>query len=146
MTDDLRLTVVSDPTTEFPHNQNNSFKVRLPRPLTLPDGPWAMSLWSLSVPDDAVEQKLGQDTDFMCMFGGHTALLWNIQNGKYSSTTSTSWIYHAMTLREVFTYKRKSGVDLWKRVHHLILAKQTALLQSKATFHPSIPNWRVTQP
>ena len=148
MTDDLRLTVVSDPTTEFPHNQNNSFKVRLPRPLTLPDGPWAMSLWSLSVPDDAVEQKLGRDKDFLCMFGGHIAILTNPQNGKYSSATTNTWIYHTLTLREVFTSETrpKSGVDLWKRVHHLVLTKQTSLLQSKANVSRLIPNWRVQQP
>ena len=73
--DDLRLTVVSDPTQEFPHNQNNRFKVRLPGRLVLPEGPWAMSLWSLSVPDEAVEQTLGQGSDYVSIFGCHAKIV-----------------------------------------------------------------------
>ena len=146
MTDDLRLTVVSDETAEFSNNKNNSFKVRLPRPLTLPNGPWATSLWTLSVPDDAVEQKLGKGTDFFCTFGGHLAQMWNVKNGKYSSITARSWSYHIMYVQDVFTSRPKSGVDLWKRVHQLILETQTTKLQEKMNFHPSIQNWRVQQP
>ena len=109
MTDDVRLTVVSDPTMEFPHNQNNRFKVQLPRPLTLPEGPWAMSLWSVSVPDEAMNQSLGQDTDYLCLFGGIKATL---------------------RLQEVFMTKPKTGVDLWHRAHQMILEKQTQGLQA----------------
>ena len=46
-----RLTLVSDPTNEFPNNANNSFKVRLPERLTLPGEGWHASLMSLTVPD-----------------------------------------------------------------------------------------------
>ena len=46
-----RLTLVSDPTNEFPNNANNSFKVRLPERLTLPGSGWHASLMSLTVPD-----------------------------------------------------------------------------------------------
>ena len=140
MTDDLRLTVVSDEMSEFPNNKNNSFKVRLPRPLTLPNGSWAMSLWTLSVPDDAVEQKLGNGDDFFCTFGGHQALVWNKRNGKYS-TSSSRWGYHVMYVKEAFASKPKTGVDLWKRVHEIIQKKQSSMLQT--TF---IRDWRVQQP
>ena len=46
-----RLTLISDPTDEFPKNANNSFKVRLPERLSLPGEGWHASLMSLTVPD-----------------------------------------------------------------------------------------------
>ena len=46
-----RLTLISDPTNEFPNNANNSFKVRLPERLTLRDEGWHAPLMSLTVPD-----------------------------------------------------------------------------------------------
>ena len=36
MSEIRRLTLISDPTDEFPKNANNSFKVRLPERLILP--------------------------------------------------------------------------------------------------------------
>ena len=46
-----RLTLISDPTNEFPNNANNSFKVRLPERISLPGEGWHASLMSLTVPD-----------------------------------------------------------------------------------------------
>ena len=40
MSDIQRLTLISDPTNKFPKNANNSFKVRLPERLSLPDDRW----------------------------------------------------------------------------------------------------------
>ena len=51
MTEIKRLTLISDPTDEFPNNANNSFKVRLPERLSLPGEGWHASLMSLTVPD-----------------------------------------------------------------------------------------------
>ena len=51
MSEIKRLTLVSDPTNEFPNNANNSFKVRLPERLVLPGTGWHASLMSLTVPD-----------------------------------------------------------------------------------------------
>ena len=36
---------------EFPHNQPNGFKNRLPHPLRLTDGNWEVGLSSISIPD-----------------------------------------------------------------------------------------------
>ena len=52
MSEIKRLTLISDPTDEFPKNTNNSFKVRLPEPLSLPGEGWYASLMSLTVPDE----------------------------------------------------------------------------------------------
>ena len=46
-----RLTLISDPTDEFPNNSNNSFKVRLPERLSLPGEGWHAALMTLTVPD-----------------------------------------------------------------------------------------------
>ena len=51
MSEIKRLTLLSDPTDEFPNNANNSFKVRLPERLSLPGEGWHASLLSLTVPD-----------------------------------------------------------------------------------------------
>ena len=51
MSEIKRLTLISDPTDEFPNNANNSFKVRLPERLNLPGAGWHASLMSLTVPD-----------------------------------------------------------------------------------------------
>ena len=51
MSEIKRLTLISDPTDEFPNNANNSFKVRLPERLSLPGESWHASLLSLTVPD-----------------------------------------------------------------------------------------------
>ena len=51
MSEIKRLTLISDPTDEFPNNANNSFKVRLPERLTLPGEGWHATLLSLTVPD-----------------------------------------------------------------------------------------------
>ena len=51
MSEIKRLTLISDPTDEFPKNTNNSFKVRLPERLNLPGAGWHASLMSLTVPD-----------------------------------------------------------------------------------------------
>lgn len=50
--EEFRITLISDPTKEFPDNQNNKFKVRLPSLIDLPGDTWKASLWSLSVPDE----------------------------------------------------------------------------------------------
>ena len=140
--EDLRLTTVSDATQEFPHNRNNHFKVRLPRPLTLSEEPWAMSLWSLSVPDGAVEQPLGKDTEFVCLFAGIKARLWNVKKGKYRSHTVNTWITHVARLGEIFKTHPKTGVEMWQRVHQIMLEQQTHDLQTDR----AMSSWRVQQP
>ena len=39
---------------EFPQNQANSFKIRLPHPLHLPGGQWQVGLSAISLPDTRV--------------------------------------------------------------------------------------------
>ena len=46
-----RLTLISDPTDEFPQNNNNSFKVRIPDGLRLEGKGWYVALLSLTLPN-----------------------------------------------------------------------------------------------
>ena len=39
---------------EFPHNQANNFKIRLPKPLQLSGGGWQVGLSAISLPDTGV--------------------------------------------------------------------------------------------
>ena len=110
-----RLTVTSKPTLEFPQNQNNQFKVRLPDPLVLPDGPWALSLWSLSVPDGAVDKSLGPDDDLFFNATGQIMQLGVIRSGKYRASLNSQWIQIDVRMRELYATHPSTGVDFWKR-------------------------------
>ena len=130
--EDLRLTVVSDATLEFPNNRNNHFKVRLPRPLALPDGPWAMSLWSLSVPDETVDQKVCQVCNYVVRVFDVVARLSNVQDGKYTviEGTNNKWISHDMKINQVLETRPKTGVEFWQRVVQFIEEKTKEDLQT----------------
>ena len=140
--EDLRLTVVSDATLEFPNNRNNHFKVRLPRPLDLSEEPWAMSLWSMSVPDGAVEQPLGKDYDFVVQCVGDLARIWNFKNGKYRSHLLNGYVAEAWRMKQVVETRPKTGVEFWQRVHHLLMDEQTKDMAADR----AMSNWRVQQP
>ena len=58
MSEIKRLTLISDPTDEFPNNANNSFKVRLPERLSLPGTGWHAALMSLTVPDQGLSNAV----------------------------------------------------------------------------------------
>ena len=118
--EELRLTVVSDATLEFPNNRNNHFKVRLPRPLDLSEEPWSMSLWSLSVPDEAVEQTLGQGSDYAIRFTDVMPRLFNVQGGKYTTIKISGWFRENFKLSEVMAVRPKTGVEFWRRVEQVM--------------------------
>ena len=91
-----------------------------------------MSLWSLSVPDEAVAQKLGQGTDTVCLWSDVLPRLSNVQGGKYTAIEEEdTWIAHSMTLTEVMATKPKTGVEFWTRVHHRIQDIRNRKLQTE---------------
>ena len=101
-----------------------------------------MSLWSLSVPDGAVEQPLGKGTDLMAVFTGTKARIWNYKNGKYRSHTVNTWVSYVLRLKEAFETHPKTGVELWHRVHQVMMEQQTTQLGADR----AVSNWRVQQP
>lgn len=55
---EFRITLISDPTEEFPKNQNNSFKVRLPTLFHLPGQIWKASVRGFSVSDQGQSSQI----------------------------------------------------------------------------------------
>ena len=126
-----RITLISDPTQEFPNNTNVKFKVRLPKPLPL-EGAWEASLWSLSVPDDHLPNKtLFADIDSVIVdfkFTMYRLGAYSSANKKYESITlipKTS----TFRIRDVLndTTPAQTGVEFWK--HCLRQMEETVIEQ-----------------
>ena len=91
-----------------------------------------MSVWSLSVPDEAVEQTLGQGTDIVCTVAYVLPRLSNVQGGKYTAIEGDhAWIVHRATLTEVMATKPKTGVQFWTRALQRIQELRTHKLRTE---------------
>ena len=129
----FRVTLISDPTNEYPQNQNNNFKVRLPEPLVLEDHNWQASLWSVSVPDAGHSSSvIDNDKD--------TKLLNYLYTLTKRHTVSSNWFVcfeskdKAVTLKDVMSssYAVLSGQQLWQNiVTHM---EQTMMEDVKSSF------------
>ena len=148
-----RLTFISDPTNEFPNNANNKIKVRLPIPLHL-EGQWEASLWSLSVPDQQLQNKtLFQDTSQVILdfkFTLYKLSAYSSSDKKYKSITK---IPRTSTLKveEVMndTTPAQTGVEFWQNCVRMIeetIFLETMVAQNDNTAHPvAIPEaWKPT--
>ena len=148
-----RLTFISDPTNEFPHNANNKFKIRLPIPLRL-EGQWDASLWSLSVPDDPLPNKtlfadpVATILDFrftMYRLSGYSSAHKQYQSITLIPKTST------LRLDEVMNdaTPAQTGVEFWQNCVRQIdetVIKELLEAQNDNTVLPvAIPNaWKPT--
>ena len=101
-----------------------------------------MSLWSLSVPDGAVEQPFGKSNDITAAFVGQLARLWNVRNGKYRSHLVNGEVVLIERMSQVFETSPKTGVAFWQRVHQLLMEEQTKDMAADR----AKSNWRVQQP
>ena len=113
-----RITFISDPTQEFPNNTNQKFKVRLPIPLQL-EGEWEASLWSLSVPDRELENKIRfQDTSQVILDFKFTIYRlggWSSSAKKYTSVNTKS-VNETLTVKDVMNESTpaQTGVEFWQ--------------------------------
>ena len=113
-----RFTFISDPTAEFPNNTNQKFKVRLPLPLRL-EGQWDASLWSLSVPDQELQNKtLFQDTSQVILdfkFTIYRLSGWSNAQKKYQ-TLVTVPKNETLTVKDVMNESTpaQTGVEFWQ--------------------------------
>ena len=110
-----RLTLISDPTDEFPHNKNNSFKVRIPDRLRLEGTGWYVALLSLTLPN--------RDSNSVPFATGHLTavarMAWQILHFRGPSNKPLDFI----TRYEVTTgilgkqvSNATSGVSFWNNV------------------------------
>ena len=113
-----RLTLISDPTDEFPKNANNSFKIRLPERLSLAGDQWYATLMSLTVPDQGQNNGvIATDLHTIVIQFTMTILTGKNVNGAYRWVGFKTKEYH-VKLEEIMSAKQPvtSGNLFWKRV------------------------------
>ena len=122
-----RLTLISDPTNEFPKNVNNSFKVRLPERLNLPGEGWHTSLMSLTVPDKGQSNAvIATDPHTKVLKFKMTYVVRKFQSGTYRRV-ETKTVDCALELEEIMNANQgvTTGSMFWKRamqeVHNKIM-------------------------
>ena len=117
MSDIQRLTLISDPTNEFPKNANNSFKVRLPERLSLPGDGWHATLLSLTVPDQGQSNAvIATDPHTKVVTFSVTYLTRKYVLGEYRRVSFQTKEY-TVELEDIMSAKHPvtSGNLFWKR-------------------------------
>ena len=113
-----RLTLISDPTDEFPKNANNSFKVRLPERLKLPGEGWHAMLFSMSVPDQGQSNAvIATDPHTIVIQFNITFMTRKFSRGAYRQVSFQTKECH-VKLDEIMSSKQPvtSGNLFWQRV------------------------------
>ena len=146
-----RFTFISDPKDEFPNNTNHQFMVCLPVPLRL-EGQWYASLWSLSVPDEPLQNKsLFADTSAVILDFKFTLYKLSGKSGdKYQTLTlipktSTLRVDNVMNN----TTPAQTGVEFWQNCVRMIdetIAENVLEVKQNDSLLPvAIPNdWKPT--
>ena len=137
MSEIKRLTLISDPTDEFPNNANNSFKVRLPERLSLPGAGWHASLLSLTVPDQGQSNAvIATDPHTKVVKISITFLTRKWVTGSYKQVEIKKKDY-GVELEEIMSAKQSvtTGSEFWKRVMQEVHNKvmQALINQQSAT-------------
>ena len=154
MSEIKRLTLISDPTNEFPKNTNNSFKVRLPERVNLPGEGWHASLMSLTVPDKGQSNAvIAADPHTKVVKFSLTYLTRKWVTGLYRFVEYKTKDY-GVELEDVMSSKQSvtTGSMFWKRVmqevHNKVmqslLNEQDAALRFNADQRPIVSvkkNW-----
>ena len=154
MSEIKRLTLISDPTDEFPKNTNNSFKVRLPERLNLPGEGWHTSLMSLTVPDKGQSNAvIATDPHTKVVKISVTFLTRKWVQGEYKLVEFKTRDY-GVELEEIMSAKQSvtTGSEFWKRVmqevHNKVMQalinRQSAALTADSSEYPIVSvkkNW-----
>ena len=154
MSEIKRLTLISDPTDEFPNNANNSFKVRLPERLSLPGAGWHASLLSLTVPDQGQSNAvIAADPHTKVVKISVTFLTRKWVLGEYKRVEFKTKDY-GVELEEIMSSKQSvtTGSQFWKRViqevHNKVMQalinRQSSALTNDGNEYPVVSvkkNW-----
>ena len=125
MSDIQLLTLISDPTDEFPKNANNGFKVRLPERLTLPGEGWHASLMSLTVPDQGQSSAvIATDPHTQVVTFSVTYLTRKYILGEYRRVSFQTKKY-VVELEEIMSAQHPvtSGSEFWQRAMQAVYNK-----------------------
>ena len=136
MSEIKRLTLISDPTDEFPNNANNSFKVRLPERLSLPGEGWHASLMSLTVPDQGQSNAvIATDPHTKVVKISVTFLTRKWVQGEYKRVEFKTKDY-GVELEEIMSAKQSvtTGSEFWKRVMPEVHNKVMQALMNRQKF------------
>ena len=141
MSEIKRLTLISDPTDEFPNNANNSFKVRLPERLSLPGEGWHTSLLSLTVPDQGQSNAvIATDPHTKVVTFSVTYLTRKWVRGEYKQVSFKTEEY-TVELEDIMSTKHPvtSGNLFWQRAMQEVQNKTMRALMheqdSALSFH-----------
>ena len=156
MSEIKRLTLISDPTDEFPNNANNSFKVRLPERLTLPGEGWHASLISLTVPDQGQSNAvIATDPHTQVVRFKYPHVIRKYQLGFYRRV-ETPTVAGKIELEEVMNANQivASGSEFCKRVmqevHNKIMdtlmKKQVSMLVANRDERPVVSIKKIAMP
>ena len=148
-----RITFISDPTQEYPNNTNVKFKVRLPKPLQL-EGDWEASLWSLSVPDRELENKIRfQDTSQVILDFKFTIYRlggWSSSAQKYTSI-NTKAVNETLTVKDVMNESTpaQTGVEFWQNcirmMDETVMRETLEVKTDYSAFPVAVPDaWKPT--
>ena len=138
-----RFTFISDPTQEYPNNTNTKFKVRLPLPLQL-EGQWEASLWSLSVPDQELENKIVfQDTSQVILDFKFTIYRlggWSSSARKYTSI-NTKAVNETLSVKDVMNESTpaQTGVEFWQNCIRMMDETVVREMLEVKTDYSSVP-------
>ena len=130
MSEIKRLTLISDPTDEFPNNANNSFKVRLPERLSLPGEGWHASLMSLTVPDQGQSNAIiaaDPHTKVIKFKMSYVIRKWVTGMYRFAEVKTVDCV---LELEEIMNASQivATGSQFWKRVmqevHNKIMTEQ----------------------
>ena len=134
-----RLTLISDPTDEFPDNTNTRFKMRIPDGLRLEGKGWQVALLSLTLPNsDAVTAPFASGTNSMVIrTRWSTAHFKDYRHGKYNTIVRHAG---ASAIDATHVAGATSGVAYWNRVvqaHEAKVVEHTYNLR-KTLIKPSV--------
>ena len=127
--EDVRVVVVSDATKEYPNNKNNSFKVRLPIPLTLRGSGWEVAMYSASLPNTSHRHN-PQLVSAQRVVEFNGAIFVSRQQDPDPST-ATLWT-GVFTKEDVLN--STSGRNMMRRLHHRISSKLQETIQNQSSF------------
>ena len=132
-----RLTLISDPTEEFPDNTNSSFKMRIPNGLRLEGKGWQIALLSLSLPNSDTETApFAVGGDNLIVQANYTVV--HFKGGSDGIANQVRQLDYMKKVKDTDVSKSAHGVGYWNNVIQVI--------EQHVLFHTYLEKKRVVDP
>ena len=110
-----RITLISDPTDEFPQNTSSNFKMRIPNGLRLEGKGWQIALLSLSLPNsDTATMPFVSGADNLIAQANYSILHFKGPSGAPFNQIRT--LDYTKKVNDRYVDKASNGVDYWNKV------------------------------